>query len=582
MSTQDTKEEEDEKEVQNSQENQNDEENDKNNDEENDKNNDKNNEAYFLILIPSEEKIDFQGLSYKTKNMINPSIIFKDRIEKDDKTFLEEIVFKFKKKKRKKKTDDENESGKSTEYAIIYFEEEHIYNITFASKNECFIYQPKLGIGNKFLPEIPLEPIQQNIVPTYIKLNIFLKALQKTNEINQKEKKLYKDTIDLYEQKKQFSLLITLFLKIYGKNRELCNRLIEIFYRVNEEGNNDKIDDLENHLKSLNDILSNARYILDENNYNPIQFYGILFCYLHFYDENNFPKIIEEFSEGNTITLYEILIRYYSHFINPLKQNQKFYDGFIGYALEKNKELKIFEKIMDYIEDIETYLFIINKYKEKIFVKYKELRKKPLEMGANLKLLKHKEDKTKNEKDNNESEISDEDDEKGLKFAINIENECNVIIKLIESIITFSEKEKFLAIYIRSTFWINLLDQYKIPDWENISNCHNLRELYKKYNNLVNKLYEENDIKDDINTFYERDQFGFNLNDLVNEFLEKNQQRLSNAEKLGCVRYFNPYFSISDEKDKNKHKNSRETKIFDCVNFSKITPTFIKAFHIFN
>ena len=103
MSTQGTKEEEDEKEVQNSQENQNDEENDKSNDEENDENNDKNNEAYFLILIPSEEKIDFQGLSYKTKNMINPSIIFKDRIEKDDKTYLEEIVFKFKKKKRKKK-----------------------------------------------------------------------------------------------------------------------------------------------------------------------------------------------------------------------------------------------------------------------------------------------------------------------------------------------------------------------------------------------------------------------------------------------------------------------------------------------
>ena len=194
MSTQDTKEEEDEKEVQNSQENR--------EGEENDKNDDKNNEAYFLILIPSEEKIDFQGLSYKTKNMINPSIIFKDRIEKDDKTYLEEIVFKFKKKKRKKKTDDENESGKSTKYAIIYFEEEHIYNITFASKNECFIYQPKLDRGNKFIPGIPPEPIPQNIVPPYIKLNIFIKALQEKNEINQKEKKLYKDTINLYEQKK--------------------------------------------------------------------------------------------------------------------------------------------------------------------------------------------------------------------------------------------------------------------------------------------------------------------------------------------------------------------------------------------
>jgi hypothetical protein len=59
MSTQDTKEEEDEKEVQNSQENL--------EGEENDKNDDKNNEAYFLILIPSEEKIDFQGLSCTKK-----------------------------------------------------------------------------------------------------------------------------------------------------------------------------------------------------------------------------------------------------------------------------------------------------------------------------------------------------------------------------------------------------------------------------------------------------------------------------------------------------------------------------------
>ena len=65
--------------------------------------NDKNNEAYFLILIPSEEKIDFQGLSYKTKNMIDQSIIFKDRIEKDVKTYLEEIVFKFKNKRKKRK-----------------------------------------------------------------------------------------------------------------------------------------------------------------------------------------------------------------------------------------------------------------------------------------------------------------------------------------------------------------------------------------------------------------------------------------------------------------------------------------------
>ena len=208
--------------------------------------------------------------------------------------------------------------------------------------------------------------------------------------------------------------------------------------------------------------------------------------------------------------------------------------------------------------------------------------KKPFEMGASLKLLKHKEDITNNDK--NESDISDEDDEKGIEFANNIVNECHIIIKLIEKIITFSEEKKTLLIYIRSTFWINLLDQYKFPDWENISNCHKLRELYKKYTNLVNKLYEyeENDIKNDINIFYKRDQFAFQLNNLIKEFLDQNQQRLTNVEKLGCVREFNPYFSIKDEKDINKSKNNRETYIFDYVNFSKITPAFIEAFHIFN
>lgn len=81
-------------------------------------------------------------------------------------------------------------------------------------KDDCFVYQPDLKIGNKFLDNILKEPIKQNIVPLYNKLNIFIEALQNNKEIEKKEKKLYQDTIDLYKDKKQFSLLITLFLKI--------------------------------------------------------------------------------------------------------------------------------------------------------------------------------------------------------------------------------------------------------------------------------------------------------------------------------------------------------------------------------
>ena len=64
---------------------------------------------------------------------------------------------------------------------------------------------------------------------------------------------------------------------------------------------------------------------------------------------------------------------------------------------------------MNYIEDIETYLFVINSNKKEIFEKYEELRKKPFEMGAGLKLFKHKEDKANNDNSNNDNGGQDED-----------------------------------------------------------------------------------------------------------------------------------------------------------------------------
>jgi len=54
-----------------------------------------------------------------------------------------------------------------------------------------------------------------------------------------------------------------------------------------------------------------------------------------------------------------------------------------------------------------------------------------------------------NEKPINEYEISEEYKETGLEGADNIENECQVIEKLIESNIVFSEKEKILLIYMK-------------------------------------------------------------------------------------------------------------------------------------
>ena len=80
--------------------------------------------------------------------------------------------------------------------------------------------------------------------------------------------------------------------------------------------------------------------------------------------------MIKEFSEGNVDILYEILIKYYWHFMNPLSQDKEFYNGFIKYTLKKDKELNIFKRILNYIDDIETFLYIINENKDNILKKY--------------------------------------------------------------------------------------------------------------------------------------------------------------------------------------------------------------------
>jgi len=452
-------------------------------------------DIYFLILRPSEEKVDFTGLNYKTENKIKPSIVHKKKIDKEDGTFLEEIVFKFRKKEEKKKN-EKKESSKS--YAIKFYENEHTYNIKFSLKNESFIYQPKLTTGNKYL-DIIEEPIEQNLVPLYNKLNIFLEAL-KTNNESELVNKLYEDTINLYTKKKQFSLLVTLFLKTYENNKDLCKDLIKEFYDINHEDNDDRLIDLKKDLKSFKDIYSKSSDILEKYDYDPIHFYGVLFSYLHYYDKTNFPKMIEEFSKGNSDTLYEILIKYNSHFMNPLKQNQEFYNKFIKYVLKKEMPKDIFKRALNYIDDIETFLYAINSNKEAIFKSYDDLKQIPIKMTASLKLKKHKIDKAKklgsdNNKDKEssgeESDNPEEDKTKGLDSVNNIENECDSIIRLIEQIIEFSKNEKILLIYIKSTFWINLINEYNIPDWENIDNIHKLRELYKKYNQLVKELYDE-------------------------------------------------------------------------------------------
>ena len=346
-------------------------------------------------------------------------------------------------------------------------EGEDAYDILFTINEKTFIYDTELKKGNKWLNNIVKEDIEQKVIPLHQKLDIFLEALKKNKE-NTKIEKLYDEAIDLYKKKKEFSLLISLFLKIYEKRNALCSKLLKIFNEINGEENADKEKELEKHLETFNKIYLAADNIINNNKYDSINFYGILFFYLRYYDKNNLSKIINEFSRGSSNILYEILIIYYSHFKEPLNQDLKFYNNFIKYAIDKQKELKILERILYYIDDIETFIYVINENKVDILKKYQDYKAKPIQLSSNLKLIK-KTDKDKKEIDN--------------------------IIEYIEKIIKYSNENNILILYLKSEFWINILKQYNKADLENINSCHRLRDLYKKYNNLINTLYNDKDMK---------------------------------------------------------------------------------------
>ena len=519
-------------------------------------------DIYFIILRPSEEKVNFGDLKFISE--ISPQIIYDKNIEKGKGSFIEHNIFKLDIKK--KENDKDQTKKKKSDYKLEYVIGEDSYEILFSVKENTFIYETELKKGNKFIDNIVKEDIDQNIIPLYDKLDIFIEALKKNNE-NDKIELLYEETISLYEKKKKFGLLLSLFLKTYDQNKNLCSKLINTFRKICEKENSDRDQVFANQLDTFNQIYSNADDLIRTNGYEPIEFYGTIFCFLSSYNKENFPKIIKKFSEGNSDILYEILIIYHSHFKNPLNQESEFYNNFIVYAMNQEKELKIFERILDYIEDIETFLYVINENKDKIFKKYDDLKTKPINLASNLKLIK--------------KEYKEENQNKEKK-------EIDNIIKLVEEIIQFSTENQILVIYLKSSFWVYLLKQYNKPDLEYIDNCNRLRDLYRKYYKLINTLYKKStnkhelEIKNDINRYNDRDEFAFNLNNNIKELFELKKDKYNDEQKLGIVEKYNPYYNINNEDDEKKYKNLRETDIFNNINFCNPTKYFKESFHVLN
>ena len=495
-------------------------------------------DIYFIILYPRKQQEKPDEFAF-TETDINPQKIFTDELKLENETYFYKKVFKFKGKTNQKYS-PEFEIGKDN------------YIISFEVKEDSFIYDVELKKGNKILKNIAKEIIDQKI-DYHKKLDIFLEALKKNNEEN-KDEALYKETIDLFEKKKGFSFLISLFIQIY-KNKELCPLLMEKFKDMNSKAkendkNMDRSKDLEDYIETFSQISSEAENLIKDNEYAPIQFYGILLCYLNYYDHKNFMIIFKKLYTEKWEVLFEILLIYFSHFLNPINQDLDFFTKFINYTISK-KEFSIFEKGLNYIRDIETFIIVIEKTKEQIFDKYfkSDTPFSPIKLKANLDLIKKEKNK-----------------------------EMKTIIPSIESIINYSKDKKVLLVYFTSNFWIQILKEYNIPDDINIENCFKLRETFINYNKLVNELFKnekKSDIKKDINKYFERDEFAFILDKNIKKLLDNNKEsnkELSNSEILGFVEAFNPYYK------EEKYSYKRDTYIFDYINLDDNSEQFIETF----
>jgi len=547
---------------------------------------------YFFISYSLKKQINVDDNFVVPENEYNiPKCIYMDEIF-ENKLYYYKKIFMINKSAEK--------GNQNNNYKFEFELDDDKYNISFDSKGASFIYDVKLEKTKRSIKS--RKEINQNVIQYYEKMHIFMDALKKNNEAY-KIDLLYKDTIDLFSIKEGFSFLIELFVEIY-KNKYLCGDLLKKFKEMNQKQNNNKKymerePFLEKHKSIINMIIS------ESDEYNTIDFYGLILSYLNFYDYDNFDKIINELFKNKSEDLFEILLIYNSHFIyHPINQNFDFFNKFIEYTI-LYKDHNFFEVGLKYIRDIETFINIIAKNKENFFDKYikdnKEYLKYIIKLGDNLKIIKAEnelpspnfiqlEDSLDPESNNNLNimmiQIEDEEEAKSIlekeieEDDIFLEKEIESIfisniIKNIESLINFSKEKNAFLIYFTSKFWNYILNNFNEPNQKNIFICSKLREIFIKYYHLVNEIFKDKDkqftIKNDITNYYEIDEFAELLAQNIKKYIINNKE-LENIEKLELISEFNPYY-----KEK-KYINKMDINIIDLFDLNDIDIEFIEDF----
>ena len=242
---------------------------------------------YFFITYTRKQKENSEDVEFivpENKSQ-KPECIFVDEKYQNQKYIYNKVF----------KVDKSMGKGKKKNNFNFEFEiSDETYIISFDSQGNTFVYDVNLEEGKKII--IIRRKVSQN-KEYKEKIEAFITSLKNNGQENLIDE-LYKETINLFSKKKGFSFLIELFLKIYQK-KDLCQDLMKKFREMNDtpkdnEKNMDRKSFLKNYKSDFNSISSEAEKILVNNNYESIEFYGIILSYLNFYDYEKFCQIIDE------------------------------------------------------------------------------------------------------------------------------------------------------------------------------------------------------------------------------------------------------------------------------------------------
>ena len=528
---------------------------------------------YFFISYAKNQNENESDIDIilTEENKLKPFCIYVDE-RYEDQIYYCNRIFKVRKSAGK--------GEKDNNYYFEYEKNDDQYIIKFDSKGNTFVYDVILEVGKKMIDI--RRKINQN--KEYYKIiDFFIKALEKNGEVNIINV-LYKETIELYSMKEGFTFMIELFLKIYQK-KNLCIQLLQIFKKVNEnpkdnEKNMDRKIYLKDYLSKFNSIKSEADKIIENNNYNNIEFYGIILCYLNYYDYENFISVVNELYDKKPEDLYEILLIYNAHFKSQINQDLEFFNKFIPYAIA-NKDFAVFEKGLKYIQDIETFMNIIAKNKEAIFEKYNAQKIDNIIKLDDLQFKKIEEAQIivaegTETKDN--SKKTNEQCKEDINSNVKKNNNIIEVIENIKSIIEFCKDKKAFLVYFTNNFWKYILNYYNEPNQENIYICFKLRGIFIEYHDLILNVFEKEDtkftIKKEAINYFERDEFAFVLDQIIKKFI--NNKELKNIEKLAFITKYNPYYIEP------KYSSKVDCRIFDYFDLNTIDNEFIEDFKQMN